>query len=78
MIGNNIALGKIEAAEENIYHLIKMKKKYKFQSLLVYDTYNSLFQFFLRFKPQKVYFLISRPSCSGRLCSLTSRWIACP
>ena len=51
MIGNNIALGRTKAAEENIYDLIKMKKKYKFQSLLVYDSYHSLFQFFLRFSP---------------------------
>ena len=51
MIANDINLGRLKAAEGKIYGLIKMKKKYNVQSLLVYDSYNSLFQFFLKYQP---------------------------
>lgn len=47
-------MGKIKAAEDNIYNIIKMKKKYKTQSILVYDDYNTLFQLFLKYNPEKV------------------------
>lgn len=37
-----------------MYGLIKLKKKNNYQTLLVYDDYNSLFQLFLKYNPQKV------------------------
>ncbi len=51
MIANNYALKRPKAVEENIYSLIKAKKKFNIQSVLLYDDYNSLFQAFLQFNP---------------------------
>ncbi len=62
MITNNLTMGKIKAAEDNIYNIIKMKKKYKTQSILVYDDYNTLFQLFLKYNPEKVKITRCRPS----------------
>lgn len=73
MIANNVALGRTKAAEENLYSLIKMKKKHKYQSILVYDDYATLFQLFLTHSPEKVLSPPRRPSFSARPCSLTRR-----
>ena len=54
IIVNNIKLGKIKDAEDSLYYLIKMKKKYQVQNMFVYDSYNSLFQVFLKYQPNKV------------------------
>ena len=51
---NNYALKRPKAVEENIYSLIKIKKRYNVQNILLYDDYDSLFQLFLQFNPQKV------------------------
>jgi hypothetical protein len=51
---NNYSLKKGKALEQNIYNIIKLKKQAKMQSLLVYEDYNSMFQVFLKFHPQKV------------------------
>lgn len=40
-----------------MYGLIKMKKKSNFQTILVYDDYNTLFQLFLKYNPQKVNYI---------------------
>lgn len=48
---NNYTLRRPKAVEENIYALIKIKKKYHIQNILLYDDYDSLFQLFLQFNP---------------------------
>lgn len=68
MIANNFALGKAKEVEDNIYALIKLKKKFKVQNLLLYDDYDSLFQLFLKHNPQKVRKEVFRPSSSVVLC----------
>ena len=40
-----------------------MKKKNNYQTLLVYDDYNTLFQLFLKYNPQKVISITRRPFC---------------
>lgn len=60
MIVNNYTLKRPKNVEENIYALIKLKKKSNIQSALLYDDYNSLFQVFLKFNPQKVDFTLFR------------------
>ncbi len=57
MIANNYALKRPKSVEENLYSLIKTKKKFNVQSVLLYDDYNSLFQLFLQFNPEKVFAL---------------------
>jgi hypothetical protein len=54
--------------EENLYTMIKMKKKAKIQELLIYDDYNSLMQLFLRYDAKKVISLLNRPFYWGRPC----------
>jgi hypothetical protein len=73
MIANNFALGKAKEVEDNIYALIKLKKKFKVQSLLLYDDYDSLFQLFLKHNPQKVRKEVFRPSSSVALCFPSAR-----
>lgn len=63
---NNFALGKAKQVEENIYALIKLKKQFKIQSLLLYDDYDSLFQLFLKHNPQKVFFKAIQAILLGR------------
>jgi len=70
---NNYSLKKAKALEQNIYNLIKLKKQSKMQSLLIYEDYNSLFQVFLKFNPQKVRFPKFRPSSLAKPCSLKNR-----
>jgi len=57
---NNFALKKSKAVEENLYSLIKLKKKSNLQSTLLYDDFNNLFQLHLAFNPQKVFQLLQR------------------
>jgi hypothetical protein len=54
MTMNNFLLGRAKEVEDNLYALIKMKKRFHVQSLLLYDDYDSLFQLFLRHNPEKV------------------------
>jgi hypothetical protein len=63
---NNYALKKTKAVEENIYALIKTKKKFNIQSILLYDDYDSLFQLFLEFNPQKVWYLLIKAILLGK------------
>lgn len=68
----------MKALEENIYGLIKMKKKYHVQSILLYDDYNSLFQAFLRYNPQKVRFSLFRPFYLEKLYCQRKKLKVCP
>jgi hypothetical protein len=78
MMANNLSLGRIKAAEDSLYNIIKMKKKYRFQSILVYDDYHTLFRLFLKYNPQKVCFILLRRSSLGRLSSPKRKLKACP
>jgi hypothetical protein len=63
---NNFALGKAKQVEENLYALIKLKKQFKVQSILLYDDYDSLFQLFLKHNPQKVLSINTQAILLGR------------
>jgi len=68
MLVNNYALRKYKAVEENIYGLIKMKKKINLNPVLIYDDYRMLFLMFLEFDPTKVHYVIYRLLSSARRC----------
>ena len=78
MAGNNLRLGKVELVEQNLHELIRLKKKYKVQGMLVYDDYNTLFRLFLRHNPHKVVLSSHRPPDWEGPCSPTTSWRQCP
>lgn len=75
MAMNNFVLGKAKEVEDGIYAMIKMKKQFHVQSMLLYDDYDSLFQLFLTHNPQKVFLHLCRQLYLGGHCYQSVRQI---
>ena len=57
MASNNIKLNHLQDAEKNLYNIIKHKKAHHKNSVMVYDDYQTLFHFFMKYDLQKAILL---------------------